>query len=81
MVRTRITSKGQTTIPSIFRRKWKASQVFWESNPDGSAVVRPVPDAMALFGIASDGRRKDPREKEKADEAIAEDAEKGRPPL
>lgn len=81
MVRTRITSKGQTTIPSTFRKRWKTSQVWWESNPDGSAVVRPVPDAMALFGIAGDGKGKDPREKERAEEGIAEDAEKEGPAL
>jgi bifunctional DNA-binding transcriptional regulator/antitoxin component of YhaV-PrlF toxin-antitoxin module len=74
MVRTMITSKGQTTIPSIFRHRWKTRQVFWESNPDGSAVVRPVPDAMALFGIASDGKPKDRGERERAHVAIAEDA-------
>lgn len=81
MVRTLITSKGQTTIPSAFRKRWKTSQVFWEGNPDGSAVVRPVPDALALFGIAGDGKRKDPREKRKAEDGIAEDAEKERPAL
>jgi bifunctional DNA-binding transcriptional regulator/antitoxin component of YhaV-PrlF toxin-antitoxin module len=81
MVRTQVTSKGQTTIPSAFRKRWRTNQVFWESNPDGSAVVRPVPDAMALFGIAGDGKRKDPREKEKAEEGIAEEAEREGPSL
>lgn len=81
MVRTLITSKGQTTIPSTFRKRWKTRQVLWESNPDGSAVVRPAPDALALFGIASDGKRKDPREKQKAEDGIAEDAEKEGPAL
>jgi len=81
MVRTKITSKGQTTIPSIIRKKWKTHQVFWEGKPDGSAVVRPVPDAAALFGIAGDGRRKDPQEKEKAEKGIAEDAKKEGPAL
>jgi len=77
MVRTHITSKGQTTIPSQFRKKWKASQVFWESGPGGSAVVRPVPGADALYGIANNGRRRDPRETEKAFDAIAADAGEG----
>jgi bifunctional DNA-binding transcriptional regulator/antitoxin component of YhaV-PrlF toxin-antitoxin module len=80
MVRTHITSKGQTTIPSQFRKKWKTSQVFWESGPGGSAVVRPVPGAMALLGIASNGRRRDPREMDKADEAIASDSGQGAAP-
>jgi len=80
MVRTHITSKGQTTIPSQFRKKWKTSQVFWESGPGGSAVVRPVPGAMALLGIAGNGRRRDPREMDKADEAIASDSGQGAAP-
>jgi len=77
MVRTHITSKGQTTIPAQFRKKWKSSQVFWESGPGGSAVVRPVPGAMSLLGIANNGRRRDPREMEKAGEAIAGDSGEG----
>ena len=77
MVRTQITSKGQTTIPSQFRRKWKTSQVFWESGPGGSAVVRPVPNAASLLGIAGNGRPRDPREMEKARQAIADEADKG----
>ena len=79
VVRTQITSKGQTTIPSTIRRRWNTSQVFWESNPDGSAIVRPVPDAKALFGIAGDGKRRHPQEKEEAEEGIAEDAEREAP--
>jgi bifunctional DNA-binding transcriptional regulator/antitoxin component of YhaV-PrlF toxin-antitoxin module len=77
MVRTRITSKGQTTIPSQFRNKWKASHVFWESGPGGSAVVRPVPNAASLLGIAGDGRPRDPREIEKARQAIVDEASEG----
>ena len=77
MVRTQITSKGQTTIPSQFRKKWKTSQVFWESGPGGSAVVRPVPRAASLLGIANNGRRRDPREMEKAFEAIADESSAG----
>jgi hypothetical protein len=51
--------------------------VFWESGPGGSAVVRPVPGADALYGIANNGRRRDPRETEKAFDAIAADAGEG----
>ena len=78
MVKTRISSKGQTTIPSQFRKRWKTSQVFWEMGPKGTAVVRPVPDAMALFGIAGNGRPRDPQEMDKAHQAIADDADEGR---
>jgi bifunctional DNA-binding transcriptional regulator/antitoxin component of YhaV-PrlF toxin-antitoxin module len=74
MVKTRVSSKGQTTIPSHFRKRWKTSQVFWEIGPKGTAVVRPVPDAMSLLGIAGNGRARDPHEMEKAQQAIAEDA-------
>jgi bifunctional DNA-binding transcriptional regulator/antitoxin component of YhaV-PrlF toxin-antitoxin module len=77
MVKTRISSKGQTTIPSQFRKQWKTSQVFWEMGPKGTAVVRPVPDAMSLLGIAGNGRPRDPHELEKAQQGIAEDADKG----
>jgi bifunctional DNA-binding transcriptional regulator/antitoxin component of YhaV-PrlF toxin-antitoxin module len=77
MVKTRISSKGQTTIPSQFRKQWKTSQVFWEVGPKGTAVVRPVPDAMSLFGIAGNNQPRDPREMEKAQEAIAGDANEG----
>jgi bifunctional DNA-binding transcriptional regulator/antitoxin component of YhaV-PrlF toxin-antitoxin module len=73
MVKTHISSKGQTTIPSEFRKKWKTSQVFWESGPNGSAVVRPVPDAMDLLGSANNGLPRDPREMEKARQAIADE--------
>jgi bifunctional DNA-binding transcriptional regulator/antitoxin component of YhaV-PrlF toxin-antitoxin module len=74
MVRTQITSKGQTTIPSQFRKIWKTSQVFWESGPGGSAVVRPVPLAASLLGIAGNSRPRNPREMEIARQAIADEA-------
>ena len=77
MVKTRISSKGQTTIPSQFRKKWKTSQVFWEVGPKGTAVVRPVPDAMSLLGIAGNNPPRDPQEMEKAHQAIAEDTNEG----
>ena len=74
MVRTSITSKGQTTVPVELRRIWKTSEVLWESCEDGSARVRPVPDVMALFGAAHDGKPKDPAEKTKAREAMGRGA-------
>ena len=77
MVKTRISSKGQTTIPSQFRKQWKTSQVFWEAGPKGTAVVRPVPDAMSLLGIAGNSRPRDLHEMEKAQKAIADDANEG----
>jgi bifunctional DNA-binding transcriptional regulator/antitoxin component of YhaV-PrlF toxin-antitoxin module len=77
MVKTKISSKGQTTIPSQFRKKWKTSQVFWEAGPKGTVFVRPVPDAMSLLGIAGSHRPRDPQELEKARKAIAEEASEG----
>lgn len=74
MVKTRISSKGQTTIPSEFRKKWKTSQVFWEAGPKGIVFVRPVPDAMSLLGIAGNNRPRNPHEMEKAHKGIADDA-------
>ena len=70
MVRTSITSKGQTTVPVELRRIWRTSEVLWEACEDGSARVRPAPDVMALFGAANDGKRKDPAEMTKAREAM-----------
>jgi bifunctional DNA-binding transcriptional regulator/antitoxin component of YhaV-PrlF toxin-antitoxin module len=76
MVKTLISSKGQTTIPVAIRRRWNTSEILWESNPDGSAVVRPAPDASNLFGIANNGKPKDPDEFKKAVAAMAKDANK-----
>jgi bifunctional DNA-binding transcriptional regulator/antitoxin component of YhaV-PrlF toxin-antitoxin module len=66
MVKTTISSKGQTTIPSVFRKKWKTSQVLWDLNPDGTARVSPTPNIMSLLGSAADGKPRDPDEKKKA---------------
>jgi bifunctional DNA-binding transcriptional regulator/antitoxin component of YhaV-PrlF toxin-antitoxin module len=66
MVKTTISSKGQTTIPSLFRKKWKTSQVLWDLNPDGTARVSPTPDIMSLLGSAADGKPCHPDEKKKA---------------
>jgi bifunctional DNA-binding transcriptional regulator/antitoxin component of YhaV-PrlF toxin-antitoxin module len=68
MVRTLITSKGQTTVPIEIRRNWKGTEILWEVCPDGTARVRPVPDVMALFGAARSATPRDPREKARARE-------------
>ena len=74
MVKTHISSKGQTTIPSILRKKWKASQVWWEINSDGTARVSPTPGMMSLFGSASQGKPHDPNERKKARQALGRNA-------
>jgi bifunctional DNA-binding transcriptional regulator/antitoxin component of YhaV-PrlF toxin-antitoxin module len=78
MVKTQISSKGQTTIPAKYRSRWKSKEVVWEDLPDGSAVVRPVPDIMSLLGSAGATPARDPGEKAKARSAWAAQSEKGR---
>ena len=46
--------------------------------PDGSALVRPVPDIMSLFGSAHTGQARDPGEKGKARLGWVEGSERGR---
>lgn len=78
MVKTHISSKGQTTIPAKFRARWKSVEVVWEEMPDGRAQVRPVPDIMSLLGSARTERARDPREKSKARLGWAEGSERGK---
>jgi len=77
MVKTHVSSKGQTTIPAKFRTRWNTSEVAWEELPDGRAVVYPIPDIMALFGSAHTDQPYDPDEKAKARSDWAEASEKG----
>jgi bifunctional DNA-binding transcriptional regulator/antitoxin component of YhaV-PrlF toxin-antitoxin module len=60
MPTSKITDKGQTTVPLEIREKlrWKRRQrLIWEPKKDGSAVVRAVPDVMDLAGsLKSDVR-------------------------
>ena len=71
MVKTLISSKGQTTIPAKFRARWKSTEVVWEETPDGGAHVRPVPNILSLFGSAHTAQARDPKEKEKGRAAWA----------
>jgi bifunctional DNA-binding transcriptional regulator/antitoxin component of YhaV-PrlF toxin-antitoxin module len=70
MVRTFITSKGQTTVPVEFRRAWKSDEILWEKCDDGSVRVRPAPSVMALFGAARSSVPRDPQEKARSRELI-----------
>ena len=74
MVKTKISSKGQTTIPRKFLKLWKTSQVLWDLNPDGTARVTPTPDIMSLLGAAANNAPRDPNEKRKMREAIGSNA-------
>lgn len=76
MVKTRVSSKGQTTIPARFRSRWKSTEVIWEDLPDGGAHVRPVPDLLSLFGSAHSPQPRDPEEKAKGRSAWAAQGEK-----
>ena len=73
MVKTLVSSKGQTTIPVVFRKRWRASRVIWTSNPDGSASVRPAPDVMTLLGRAGSKQPRLTGERKLAVDAIVED--------
>jgi len=74
MVKTRISSKGQTTVPRRFLKLWKTSQVLWDLNPDGTARVSPTPDIMALMGSITDGGSQVHDEKAKTRAAIGRNA-------
>jgi bifunctional DNA-binding transcriptional regulator/antitoxin component of YhaV-PrlF toxin-antitoxin module len=74
MVKTKVSSKGQTTIPRKFLKLWKTSQVLWDLNPDGTARVAPTPNLMSLLGSASDGKPRNPDEKKKARYEIGRNA-------
>ena len=80
MVKTRVSSKGQTTIPAKFRLRWKSSEVVWDETSDGGAIVRPVPDIMALYGSAHTPKGRDEAEMQKGREGWAREADReGRP--
>lgn len=74
MVKTRISSKGQTTVPRRFLKLWKTSQVLWDLNPDGTARVSPTPDIMALMGSIAEGGSRGHDEKGKVRAAIGRNA-------
>ena len=76
MVKTRVSSKGQTTIPAKFRLRWKASEVVWDETSDGGAIVRPVPDIMALYGSAHSPKGRDEAEMQKGREGWAQEGKR-----
>jgi len=53
MPQSTLTNKGQTTVPVQVRKAMNLKphqQIDWELQPDGSAIVRPQPSALDLFG-------------------------------
>ncbi len=81
MLQSTLTDKGQTTVPAEVREALGVKprqQLEWSIRKDGSAVVRPRPSAMGLFGSLKP-RKKFPgarKEKEAVRRAIAEQAAK-----
>ena len=60
MSQSTITDKFQTTIPAEVREALKLSprqRVSYEIRPDGSAILRPVPNLDQLFGSVNLRRR------------------------
>ena len=52
MTHSTITSKGQTTLPAPIRRALHlkaGDRIMYEIHGD-SAIIRPLPGAMAIFG-------------------------------
>ena len=74
MFTTKISRKGQTTIPRRLLKLWKTSRVLWDVSPDGYARVYPTPDILSLKGSASGNKPYDQAEKIKAHEAIGRNA-------
>jgi bifunctional DNA-binding transcriptional regulator/antitoxin component of YhaV-PrlF toxin-antitoxin module len=53
MATSTLTDKGQTTVPQEIREALKVKprqRLSWSLREDGSAVVRPQPSALDLFG-------------------------------
>ena len=53
MIHTRLTSKGQVTVPQRFRRRMKLTgrrNVVIEQRPDGTVVIRPAESILRLAG-------------------------------
>jgi AbrB family looped-hinge helix DNA binding protein len=53
MIESTVTDKGQTTVPKEVRdalRIKPRQRLQWDVAKNGTAVVRPEPSALALFG-------------------------------
>ncbi len=53
MLQSTLTDKGQTTVPAEVREALKIKprqQLEWIVQDDGTAIVRPQPSALDLFG-------------------------------
>jgi AbrB family looped-hinge helix DNA binding protein len=81
MIGSTTTDKGRTTVPKEVREALgikPRQRLQWYLAKDGSAVVRPEPSAISLFGSLK-SRRKFPgikEEKAVTRKAVASDARK-----
>lgn len=79
MASSTITKKGQTTVPQEVREALKVKpqqQLEWTIRRDGSAIVRPVPSALGLFGSLRPKKAFPGRKAERAatEQAVADHA-------
>jgi bifunctional DNA-binding transcriptional regulator/antitoxin component of YhaV-PrlF toxin-antitoxin module len=79
MAQSTITDRFQTTIPSVVRKALKLKprqRISYQVRPDGTAVMRPIPQIDGLFGSVKLGRpvANIREEKEAARAAIAIEA-------
>ena len=68
MATSTLTDKGQTTVPQEVREALGVKarqQLEWTIRTDGTAVVRPQPSALDLFGSLPARRRTQGREAER----------------
>ena len=81
MTQSTITDKFQTTIPRAVREALKLKprqRVSYDVRPDGTVLMRPVPQLDVLFGSVKLGRRVAGRREEKAAARAAMAAEAAR---
>ena len=79
MVHSTITKKGQTTVPLEVREALKVKpqqRLEWTIRRDGSAIVRPMPSALGLFGSLRPKKAYPGRQAERAatEQAVADQA-------
>jgi antitoxin PrlF len=60
MIESTVTDKGQTTVPKEVRDALgikPRQRLHWDLTEDGSAIVRPEPSSLALFGSLKSHRK------------------------
>ena len=70
MATSTLTDKGQTTVPQEIRDALKVKprqRLSWSLREDGTAVVRPQPSALDLFGSLKSAKKFPGRAAERAE--------------